>query len=232
MLTDMRVLLDDLTGTAGTVVEDDLPGLYGAPDPWLRLNFVATVDGAATGTDGRSGSINNPVDKQVFHLLRRSSDAIIVGAGTARAESYGHAVRPIVVLSRRGAVPTKLQSAPAASVFVATTSAAPQIDEAREILGTDQVLDLGPDEPDLTRLRPALAERNLTRLLSEGGPHVFHDMLAAGIVDELDLTWVPSLVAGSGLRILAGAPLDVALAPKVLIEQDGTVLGRWFVERS
>ncbi|HET7682399.1 MAG TPA: dihydrofolate reductase family protein [Marmoricola sp.] len=227
----MRVLLDDLTGASGAVADEDLPELYDAPESWLRLNFVATVDGAATGADGRSGSINNPVDKQVFHLLRRSSDAIIVGAGTARAEGYGPAVRPLVVLSRRGAVPSKLQSAPVGSVFVATTSTAPQIDEARELLGADQVLELGADEPDLTRLRPVLAERGLTRLLSEGGPHVFHDMLAAGIVDELDLTWVPSLVAGSGLRILAGAPLDVQLAPKVLLEQDGTMLGRWFVAR-
>jgi riboflavin biosynthesis pyrimidine reductase len=225
----MRVLLDDLTGRSGEVAGNDLAGLYDAPASWLRLNFVASVDGAATGADGRSGSINNAVDKQVFHLLRRMSDAIVVGAGTARAERYGLAARPIVVLSRRGAVPEKLRDGAPGQVLLATSSAAEQLDEAREILGAEHVLELGPDHADLTRLRPALAERGLHRLLSEGGPHVFHDMLVAGIVDELDLTWVPSLVAGSGLRIVAGPALDVPLQPKVLLEEAGTVLGRWFV---
>lgn len=225
----MRVLLDDLTGVMGEVAGEDLPGLYDVAESWLRLNFVATVDGAATGSDGRTGSINNAVDKLVFDLLRRTSDAILVGAGTARAEKYGVARRPLVVLSRRASVPTKLHDAPQGSVLMATSSAAAELDEAREILGADNVLELGPDAVDMARLRPALAERGLHRLLCEGGPHVFHDLLAAGVVDELDLTWVPTLVAGSGLRILAGPALDVPIEPKVLIEDGGTMLGRWFV---
>ena len=54
--------------------------------------MVSTVDGAATGPDGRSGGINNAADKRVFDTLRRLCDAVVVGAGTARDEGYraGH----------------------------------------------------------------------------------------------------------------------------------------------
>ena len=70
----MRVLLGD---------GDKLPELYAAPDqPWLRVNMVATVDGAATGEDGTSRSINTGADKVVFDLLREQADALVVGAGT------------------------------------------------------------------------------------------------------------------------------------------------------
>ena len=50
--------------------------------------MVATVDGAATGDDGKSRSINNGVDKMVFDLLRELADALVVGAGTMRIEGY------------------------------------------------------------------------------------------------------------------------------------------------
>ena len=53
--------------------------------------MVSTVDGSATGEGGRSGTINNEADERVFHILRGLADAIIVGAGTARAEGYGPA---------------------------------------------------------------------------------------------------------------------------------------------
>ena len=70
--------------------------------PWLRVNMVSTVDGSATGEGGRSGSINNEADERVFHILRGLADAIIVGAGTARAEGYGPADPPLVLVSRSG----------------------------------------------------------------------------------------------------------------------------------
>ena len=39
-------------------------------EPWLRVNFVSTVDGAATGSDGLSKSINDDADGRVFNVLR------------------------------------------------------------------------------------------------------------------------------------------------------------------
>ena len=66
-----------------------LPDLPTPPArPWLRMNFIASLDGAAT-RDGRSGGLGDAADRRVFDLLRRLADAVIVGAGTVRDEVYG-----------------------------------------------------------------------------------------------------------------------------------------------
>lgn len=228
----MRILLDEQTGQSGPVVDDEqLAGLYAAPEEsWLRMNFVATVDGSATGTDGKSGSINNDVDKRVFDLLRAQADVVVVGAGTLRTESYGPLDRPLVAVSRRADVPELLRGAEPGRVLLATWSGADGLDEARELLGEEHVLVLGERDVDLGQLRPQLAERGLHQVLSEGGPHLFHDLLKAGAVDEYDLTWVPMLVGGAGIRQVAGEALDVQLSPRLLLEEDGTLLGRWFTQ--
>jgi len=55
--------------------------------------------------------------------------------------------------------------------------------------------------------------------------------LAAGVVDELCVTTVPHLIAGDQVRITTGAGVDVPLRLKTLLEQDGTLLARWLVQR-
>jgi hypothetical protein len=54
------------------------------------------------------------------------------------------------------------------------------------------------------------------------------DLLDQGVADELDCTFVPRMVAGVQSRITDGPPVDVALTLQTLVEQDGTLLGRWF----
>jgi riboflavin biosynthesis pyrimidine reductase len=212
---------------------DDLAELYAVPRrPWLRVNMVSTLDGAATGDTGRTGSINNEVDKRVFDHLRQSADVIVVGAGTARVEGYRPAARPIVVVSRRGDVPETLRGAPPGSVLLATCAAAEHLDEARGLLGERHVLVLGSHRVDLPRLKQLLADRGWTEVLSEGGPHLLRDLLASGAADELCATLVPQLVAGDHPRITHGAPVDVRLELGVLLEGHGTLLGRWFVAQS
>ena len=182
---------------------DDLGELYAAPrTPWLRVNMVSTVDGAATGESGRSGSINNAVDKVVFDHLRATADVIVVGAGTARTESYGPAARPMVVVSRSGDLPEGLRSAADVSV---------------------EPLD------DAVAFKRSLVDRGWSAILCEGGPSLLRDLLAAGVVDELCTTTVPRVVAGGGPRIVAGPPVDVPLRLHTLLEQEGTLLARWFV---
>lgn len=223
--TDLRVLVGGEDG-------DPLEALYAAPEtPWLRVNMVSTMDGAATGANGRSGTINNEVDKLVFHTLRRMCDAIVVGAGTARNEGYRPAAVPIVVVSRIGEVPVKLREADPGMVVMATLSTAPGLADARAVLGADHVLECGADEVDLAYVRSALVERGLVDLLSEGGPHLLRAMLAQGVADELTATYVPRLIAGNHVRITAGDPIDVPLSLELLLECDGTLLGRWFVRR-
>lgn len=212
--------------------DDDLATLYAAPRlPWLRVNMITTLDGAATGESGTSNSINNAVDKRVFDALRGLADAVVVGAGTARIEGYRPAAVPIVVVSRSGAVPTTLRGAAAGQVVLATCASSPHLAEARELLGPDHVLTLGSHRVDLAELRQRLADRGLRDLLSEGGPHLLHDLLAQGVADELTATVVPRLVAGVTPRIVEGPQLDVPLDLRLLLEEDGTLLGRWFVRR-
>jgi len=219
----MRVLLG---------ADDDLRALYAPPDePWLRVNFVSTVDGAATGDDGTSRSINNGADKLVFDLLREMSDAVVVGAGTVRIEGYAVGRKPLVVVSRSGSVPATQRSAEQGKVLMATVSTAPYLDEARSILGQDNVLVLGSHRVDLARLKDELVLRGFRHLLSEGGPHLLRDLLDQGVADELDTTIVPRVISGSHRRITDGPPVDVPLRLATLAEHDGTLLARWLVER-
>jgi riboflavin biosynthesis pyrimidine reductase len=210
----------------------DLDELYAVPSrPWLRVNMVSTADGAATGPDGRSGGINNAADKRIFDTLRRLCDAVVVGAGTARHEGYRDLSKPLVLVSRSGRVPVRLRDAEPGRVLMATCAAADHLDETRALLGTHHVLVLGQHRVDLAELKRTLAQRGLTSLLSEGGPHLLRDLLAEGVVDELDLTVVPRVLAGEHPRIAHGPPVDVPLSLAMLLEDDGTLLGRWLTRR-
>jgi len=169
--------------------------------PWLRVNFVATVDGSAQGRDGRSGTINNEVDMQVFHQLRRTCDVVLVGAGTARAEEYKPSKKPMVVIGHE--LPVTLADA----------------DNVR--------LAAGP----LPEIIAGIYAEGHQRILCEGGPMLLSGLLAAGLVDELCLTTTPCLVGGPGKRVTDGPIHDVPLTLSSLVEQDGTLLARWLVSR-
>lgn len=189
--------------------------VYAPPSgPWLRVNMVSTVDGAAQGSDGKTGSINNAIDKEVFHLLRRQADAIVVGGGTARAERYRPARRPLVVVSASGALPETLLDGH---------------DGGRPADGVR--VEHGGGEPELRAMVDGLRAEGFDQLLCEGGPALLGDLLRAGLVDELCTTFTPLVVAGEGLRMVSGPPVDVPLTLHALVEQDGTLLARWLVSR-
>lgn len=247
----MRLLLPAGSGLPpGSELDlDALAGVYAPPtDPWLRCNMVTTLDGAATGPDGRSGSINTTADHVVFDLLRGLSDAVIVGAGTVRAEGYtGLTVAPpvlgirrsagrpdslpLVTVSGSGRLPSTLRGGAGGPVLLATCAAAPGLAEARSVLGSESVLVCGEDDVDLGALLERLHERGWTQLLTEGGPHLTGSLLAAGLLDELCFTIAPRLVGGHHPRPVSpeAAPEDLELG--FLVEQDGTLMGRWFPAR-
>lgn len=190
----MRTLVGD-----GSVEE-----LYAWPDrPWLRVNMISSVDGAAQGADGLTGTINNHVDESVFDLLRVDADVIVVGAGTVRAEGYGPLGKPFVVIG--SSLPPQLQGQP------------------------DVRLHPGGDDEALRDLVDGLRAEGLPRILSEGGPKLLSSMLRAGVVDELCFTITPMIIGGSGKRIVDGPLVDVPLRLSSLVEQDGTLLARWLV---
>jgi riboflavin biosynthesis pyrimidine reductase len=76
-----------------------LAALYGRTEqPHLRVNFVASIDGAVA-VNGFSAGLSNGPDKRVFGVLRMLCDALVVGAGTLRQEGYG----PVRLNERRRA---------------------------------------------------------------------------------------------------------------------------------
>ncbi len=259
----MRVLLDGSAGVAGVCATVGLPAadpglpelaqLYAVPltcsggGRWLRANMVTSLDGAAFGADGRSGSINTPADRIVLELIRALSDAVIVGAGTVRAEGYSplrvnpeyaglrtsvgrRPALPLVVVSNSGRLPEGVaQQSPAAPVLTIVPSRCGRLAQLRDVLGADAVIVAGTDEVDLVVALAAVADRGWPHLLTEGGPRLLGRLLQAGLVDELDLTIAPSVTAGEASRVVTGP----ALAPPsgfrllTLLEQDHTLLGRW-----
>lgn len=253
----MRLIFadDDLgswtPGVEGVMDREALARAYAYPElattqSWVRANFVSTLDGAATGDDGRSSSINTGADREVFGLLRALADVILVGAGTARIEGYRRATvrapwlalrdaRPahpsMAIVSRSGDIPPLLsQARPDSGAVVLITcrrAGAETIELARGMLGDEQVIVEGDEDVDLAAGLDALALRGLRHILCEGGPHLMRDLTASGRLDELCLTLAPTLVAGDRTRITAGAPVTANLVPRLLIESQGTILGRW-----
>jgi riboflavin biosynthesis pyrimidine reductase len=213
----------------GELSDDQLRELYAAPrTPWLRVNMVSSVDGAATGETGKSGSINNAPDHRVFNLLREICDAVVVGAGTLRTEGYVPLAKPLVIVTRSGEVPERLRSGEPGRVQMATCGSAERLEEARDILGAEYVHVFGEHHVDLKVMKAELASLGYTNLLSEGGPHLLRHLLAEGAADELTATFVPRLLAGPFMRIITGPPIDVPVHLAVLLEEDSTLLGRWF----
>lgn len=247
----MRLLVP---GRSGLPALDDLDaaGLftaYAAPERrWVRCNMVTSLDGAGTGSDGRSGSINTEADHVVFEVLRASSHVVVVGAGTIRAEGYpplsvqdslvdlrrDHGlpdVLPLVAVSNRGEVPPTLSGCRDGRALIAVPSRAPGLAAARADLGPDHVLVCGDDEVDLALLVATLHDRGWDQVLTEGGPSLLGSFLTAGQLDELCYTVVPRVVGGDHPRTVGpqGVPTDLSL--ETLVEQDGTIMGRWLVAR-
>ncbi len=227
----MRLLLGP--GAPRPVSSADLAGLYARPadvpadDLWVRASMITSVDGAATGPDGLSGGLNNEPDHAVFGALRGLADAILVGAGTARDETYGPADVPIVLVSRGGRLPDGLVGAERGRVVMVVPAGAAHRREAEEVLGAEHVWVLGEDEVDLTALRDRMAGQGWREVTCEGGPATLGALLAAGVVDEVAATVVPRVLAGGHPRMTDGPAVDRSLELMSLLEDGGTLMGRW-----
>ena len=156
---------------------------------WLRANFVTSADGAAY-VDGRSGGLSSAGDKRVFGILRVLADVVLVGAGTARAEEYKPARRrpslaalregrpataPIALVTRtlglNLASPLFTEAPPDARTIVITCAASDAELRAAAAKVADVIV-AGEETVDLAAALAALADRGLSRVLCEGGPHL------------------------------------------------------------
>jgi riboflavin biosynthesis pyrimidine reductase len=227
----------------------DLERLYARPAvdrPWVRMNFVSTLDGAAATADGTSGALGGAPDARVFRLLRSLADVIVVGAGTARAEGYSPvdpaaldgdlrvrlglpAVPPLAVVSGRLDVPAALV---APGQLVITTDDAPA-DRLAALRGSVDVVTAGTGTIDWTAVLHELGRRGLRHVLCEGGPSLHGDLVAADLVDEVCLTYAPVLSGGDAPRIAHGPVAhDRPMRLGHVVDADGVLLTRWVRDRS
>ncbi|MFI7544273.1 pyrimidine reductase family protein [Actinoplanes sp. NPDC049599] len=200
--------------------------------PVLRVNFVASVDGAVT-VDGKSGGLGGPGDKLIFDSLRMVCDALVVAAGTVRSENYdalrltaparawrrAHGLPEfplmVIVSGSLDLDPEQLVFADAPIRPLVVTHAAAPAGRRAALAGVAEIITVGDTTVDLAAAVRALHDRGATQLLCEGGPRLFGALIAADLVDELCLTLSPRLVGGSAGRIATGPdgpPREMSLA--------------------
>ena len=224
----MRQLLPDPVDPIDpVVVYGDQPEARGRPA--VRVNMIASVDGATT-VAGLSGGLGGPADTRVFSVLRSLADAVLVAAGTARAEAYGPSPILIAVVSRSCVLDWQAPFFTAASVrpIVVTVADAPADNRDRAAEVADVVI-AGEHSVDMRRALDALGERAVGSVLVEGGPSLNGQLAAAGLVDELCLSLAPALVGGDSKRILSGPVLDVPARFELrsVCEEDGYLFLRY-----
>jgi len=215
------------------------------PDrPYLALNMVATADGRIT-IGGRSGPIGNAADQDLFHALRTRVDAVMVGAGTLRAENYGRLVRkperreareraglaldPLaVIVSGRLDLPDDLPllHAPEQEILVATFS-------DRELAGDARIEYLRFDGHwvDMPRLARSLRDRGIRSVLCEGGPILNGELLSYGLVDELFHCLAPKLAGEPDAPTMVSGVLHQTLEMDLvsLMESESHLFMRYYL---
>lgn len=216
-----------------------LAHLYGplrfpAPAPtgghYVIGNFVTTLDGVVALTEpghGGGGEISgfSVQDRMLMGLLRAVADAVVVGAGTLRAdpvhlwtaayvfpplaEAYqtlrsalGKAGPPLnVIVTASGGLDTTLPvfQSGTVPVLIVTTPRGAQRIEGRALPAGVSVATAQSDDAISARtvLEAVARTRDGDMILVEGGPHLMGVFLAGHGLDELFLTLAPQ-VAGRG----------------------------------
>ncbi|MBK5220810.1 MAG: dihydrofolate reductase family protein [Thermoleophilia bacterium] len=209
--------------------------------PLVAMNFVATVDGRAT-IGGVSGPIGSHTDTKMLACLRTRFDAVMIGAGTMRAERYGRVVADpeqrqrrealglphdplMVIVSGRLDLPWEAPLFTAGGgqvlIFTGSDEEPPQTATSVQVVRHEGRVDLGVA---LAQLR---TERGIRALICEGGPRLHSQLQAEGLADELFLTVAPKLT-GAGPSILEGElPAATELELAWLLEADGELFARY-----
>lgn len=219
-----------LTASATEPVETALGGRgldvrAPADRPYVAVNMVCSLDGRTT-VDGRAGGLSSDSDKAVFTHLRTAVDAVLIGAGTVRAERYGpmvpdstlqdhrlaaqRAAQPLaVIVSGSLALPRDLPLLQDAGSHVVVLTSQTQRTIGTVPAQVDYMRGPGPTlelRPFLERLRTNYAVRSI---LCEGGPTLNAALLRESLVDCLFLTLAPTLAGGPlPLTIVDGPAFD------------------------
>ena len=222
----VRRLLPD---AGETTVAEQLDGLdlrpLAHPDrPYLVLNFATTLDGRAA-ISGKSGAIGSDTDTETLQRLRTRVDAVMIGAGTMRAERYGRIVSdpefrayrestglthdPLAVI-----VSNRLELPWDARLFTDGGGEVRRVHRLRGRAAGDghpgQLRERTPAASSSDRALHWLRHRARDPLGAlRGRPDAPRAPREGGLADELFLTIAPKIAGGEGPRILEGALPDV-----------------------
>ena len=185
----------------------DPSGLYRkllAPGPLILGRIAQTLDGRIATASGESFWISGPEDILHTHRLRALFDAVVVGAGTVRADdpllTTRHCpgpspVRVVLDTDRRLGDAYRLFAAAPRTILVCADDAPPKAPpRAAEIMPVPRV----PGGLDLAAIIAGLKTLGLSRIFIEGGGVTVSRFLAAGLLDRLHVTIAP-LLLGTGI---------------------------------
>lgn len=219
--------------------------MVGGGRPWLTLKLATSLDGRIATATGESQWITGPQARLRTHALRASHDAVMVGAGTVRADNPMLTVRGLgaerqparVVVSRDLAFPPDcalVETVAQAPVWVCHGDAAPG---NRQQALRDAGVRLIPcpvvaGRVDVSAALLALGQAGLTRVFSEGGGQLAASLLLADLVDELQVFSAGLAFGAEGQPALGALGIDaLAHAPRFDLDRvtavGGDVQQRW-----
>ncbi|MEN3315057.1 MAG: diaminohydroxyphosphoribosylaminopyrimidine deaminase [Acidimicrobiaceae bacterium] len=158
--------------------------------PWVVVKLAATLDGRTAAPDGSSRWITGAEARADAHCLRADSDAVLVGAGTVRADDPALTVRD----ARQGR--DDEPAVQARSPLRVVLGKAPAQARVQPVLELDG---------DLGGVLDDLGKRDVLQVLVEGGATVAGAFHRAGLVDRYVFYLAPALLGGDdGRPVLAG----------------------------
>jgi diaminohydroxyphosphoribosylaminopyrimidine deaminase/5-amino-6-(5-phosphoribosylamino)uracil reductase len=155
--------------------------------PWVTLKMAATLDGRTAAADGSSRWITGEDARRDVHRLRARADAVLVGAGTVRADDPELTVRLVEGRDPRRVV----------------------LGRAPEGARVRPALELGGD---LGEVLDRLGTEGILEVLVEGGARVAQEFHASGLVDRYVVYLAPALMGGGASRPLLDGPPAATIA--------------------
>ena len=190
--------------------------------PFVTLKAAVTLDGKLSTRSGDSKWISGEGSRGRVHALRNTVDAVIVGAGTVRADdpmlttrgvaNGRDAVRVVLDPHLRTSSKAKLYTQKSkARTIVATLEASYPRTQTLTDKGVEVWAVPGRGEQiDLKALLQRLGKAGLLHVLVEGGAGVHGSFLSSRLWDEMWLFVAPKLFGHEGLTFSGGLQVDDA----------------------